>query len=134
MSVQQVKKTLMVDHDLDQNIALQAQHDGSTYTKVVQDALRWYLDYRYMGEKATIIGEDIRTSMQAMVNLLERRINNRSNKLLSELAIQQGVLALVMANNLEIDPGVMDKYRQLVVEQLRQENRVFQLEEVLNDA
>jgi len=128
-----VKLSVRVDEDLKHKVDALAIQDSTSFTKLLQDALRLYLDYRYLEGSATIINEETRTVFKASMNLLEKRINNRSNKLLSELAIQQGVIMMVIAKNLEMRPDELERYRAYVVNGLKQENRVFKLEDVIDD-
>ena len=68
----------------------------------------------------------------SMVELLEHKLNNRSNQLISSLAIQQFILAKIIAESLDISPDAVELYRKQAVEFLRENNRVFSLKEGLD--
>lgn len=109
-----------------------AAKQNTTVTKVVNDALKYYADKDYLQNEATMLPQEILDSMQSMVGLLERRLNNRSNQLISSLAIQSFIMAKVLADSLELSPEALDMYRTQAVEFLKENNRVLNLREVVD--
>ena len=87
-----------------------------------------YRDYIYLEEKATFLPEQIQKTFRSELAMLEQRQNVKINKLLSELAIQEGIIAQILANELEVDLEMMPVYRRRAVEALRASNRVFRLD------
>ena len=77
--------------------------------------------------------ESVKRTFLASVNLMETRLNNRTNKVLSELAIQQAIICQVLAHELEINPRALDNYRRAAVEYLKMNDRVFRLEDILEE-
>ena len=124
-----VKKTYNLNSTLVKDIDAIAKAQGTSNTAVIEKAIRLYRDYVYMGEKATYLPEQIRQTFHAELAMLEQRQNAKTNKLLSELAIQEGIIAQILASELEIDLEVLSVYRRRAVEALKASNRVFRLDE-----
>lgn len=124
-----IKKTYNLNSTLVKDIDAIAKAQGTSNTAVIEKAIRLYRDYVYMGEKATYLPEQIRQTFHAELAMLEQRQNAKTNKLLSELAIQEGIIAQILASELEIDLEVLSVYRRRAVEALKASNRVFRLDE-----
>lgn len=122
-----IKRSFRIEEQLLQDMEGIASERHATTTQVVSDALRLYRDYYYTQSKATVIGEESVKAIQATVNLLEQRLNQKTNSVLSELAIQQYILNCLVANGLEVNPLVLPEYRKQAVEYLRSNNAVFRL-------
>lgn len=125
------KHTWRLDAALVKDIASIASDDQCTVTKTVEDALKFYRDKRYMDAKATFLTPDILNAMQSVADMLEHRINNRSNQLISSMAIQQFIMVRVLADSLEVSPDALELYRAQAAEFLRTNNRVLNLKEVI---
>ncbi|MEG0396569.1 MAG: hypothetical protein RR612_07555, partial [Oscillospiraceae bacterium] len=93
--------------------------------------LKLYKDKNYMDAQATFLSQEILQTMQSTVDLLEHRINNRSNQLISSLAIQQFILSKVVADSLDVSPDALEVYRAQAAEFLRTNNRVLSLKELV---
>lgn len=96
-----------------------ADKENCTETAVIENAIRYYRDYLYVQNDGAFITESVKRTVLASVNLMESRLNNRTNKVLSELAIQQAILCQVIAHELEVNPRALDNYRRAAVEYLR---------------
>lgn len=110
-----------------------ADKENCTETAVIENAIRYYKDYLYMQTDGAFINESVKRTFLASVNLMETRLNNRTNKVLSELAIQQAIICQVLAHELEINPRALDGYRRAAVEYLKMNDRVFRLEDILEE-
>lgn len=110
-----------------------ADKENCTETAVIENAIRYYKDYLYMQGDGAFINESVKRTFLASVNLMETRLNNRTNKVLSELAIQQAIICQVLAHELEINPRALDNYRRAAVEYLKMNDRVFRLEDILEE-
>ena len=125
------QSSLRIDTALQDDLAAIAKAEKRSINQVKTDALKFYRDYYYLQNKASLLNEQVVEIIQNSLRMLERRINHRTNALLSELAIQSAIQNLMIAENLEVDPANLQKYRVQAVDALRQQNRVFRLEEVL---
>lgn len=119
------KKTYNLDARLVKDVEAIAQAQATSNTAVIEKAIRLYRDYIYLEEKATFLPEQIQKTFRSELAMLEQRQNVKINKLLSELAIQEGIIAQILANELEVDLEMMPVYRRRAVEALRASNRVF---------
>lgn len=110
-----------------------ANKENCTDTAVIENAIRYYRDYLYVQNEGAFITESVKRTVLASVNLMETRLNNRTNKVLSELAIQQAILCQVIAHELEVNPRALDNYRRAAVEYLKMNDRVFRLEDIVEE-
>lgn len=110
-----------------------ADKENCTETAVIENAIRYYRDYLYVQNDGAFITESVKRTVLASVNLMESRLNNRTNKVLSELAIQQAILCQVIAHELEVNPRTLDNYRRAAVEYLKMNDRVFRLEDIVEE-
>ena len=122
------KKTYNLDARLVKDVEAIAQAQATSNTAVIEKAIRLYRDYIYLEEKATFLPEQIQKTFRSELAMLEQRQNVKINKLLYELAIQEGIIAQILANELEVDLEMMPVYRRRAVEALRASNRVFRLD------
>ena len=127
------KKTYRVSEETKKTVEEIATQEGCTETAVFENAIRYYKDYLYMQTDGAFINESVKRTFLASVNLMETRLNNRTNKVLSELAIQQAIICQVLAHELEINPRALDNYRRAAVEYLKMNDRVFRLEDILEE-
>ena len=122
------KKTYNLDARLVKDVEAIAQAQATSNTAVIEKAIRLYRDYIYLEEKATFLPEQIQKTFRSELAMLEQRQNVKINKLLSELAIQEGIIAQILANELEVDLEMIPVYRRRAVDALRASNRVFRLD------
>lgn len=111
-----------------ETIALNA---GKSRNDIIIEACKMYRDYTYMETKASLLPEHILRSMQAAVTGLEERVNNKSNQLLSTMAIEMYIIEHILAAELEIDADDIIKYRRDAVEVIKRNNRIFRMDETL---
>ena len=114
--------TVRISDELHAAMSEIAKNDGTSLN---------YRDKRYMDDKATIINEEIISIIQANNALLLQQINNKSNRVLSELSIQNAIQNLILTNELDVDKIDADNYRQQAVEFLKTNNRVLRLDELI---
>lgn len=127
-----VRKAFRLDDDVAATVEKLAAEGNTTETAVVTAAVKLYRDHRYLEDSASFLPQEISRAFEAQIKLMEKRLNSRSNKLLSELAIQQCVLCKIIADNLEVNSLALERYRRLAVEYLQEEQRIFRLEEAFD--
>ncbi len=123
--------TIRIPDELHSDIAALAKESGASLNYIVEQALKYYRDKRYMDDKATFVSEEMLNIIQANNALLEQQINNKVNRVLSELAIQNAIQNMILANELEVNDLDADSYRKKAIEFLKTNNRVFRLDELL---
>lgn len=126
-----VKKTWDVDASAYSSIETIADQENCTVTQIVNEALRYYADRHYLENNATMLSSDILEAMKSTVSLLERRLDNRSNQLLSSMAIQLFIINKVLADSLDLSGDALEQYRVQAVEFLKSNNRLLDLREVI---
>ncbi|HIZ10849.1 MAG TPA: hypothetical protein IAA41_01975 [Candidatus Eubacterium faecavium] len=117
--------------DLYNDAAEIAKETGSSVNSIIEQAVKHYRDKRYMEDKATIINEEILKIIQGNNALLLQQINNKTNRVISELAIQTAIQNLILASELDVDAIRLDNYRKKAIEFLKTNNRVFRLDELI---
>lgn len=122
--------TVRLPDELYNDAAEMAKYSGSSINSVIEQAVKCYRDKCYMEDKATLINEEILKIIQANNALLLQQINNKTNRVISELAIQSAIQNLILASELDVDAVQIDNYRKQAVEFLKTNNRVFRLDEI----
>ena len=125
------KKTYRLNVKTAESIAKLAREKNRTETAIVEEAIKFYSDYLYMQEHATVIPQEIVKVLQSTVAMAEQRINNKTNQVLSALAIETGTLEQIIAASLDVDRGKLKKYRENTVDFLKANNRVIRMDEVV---
>ncbi len=128
-----MKRSIRIEDDLLRDIQNIAEEEHKSINQVISDALKYYRDYHYMQHKATLINDQIIGIVKAVTNTAIQQINARGYKILSELAIQQGITAAVLANNLEIDRNELSVYRLQAVDALKNAQRLISLESLVDE-
>lgn len=123
--------TIRIPDELHTDITTIAKEKGASLNYIVEQALKSYRDKQYMEDKATIINEEIINIIQASNALLQQQINNKTNRVLSELAIQNSIQNMIIASELDVNNIKIDTYRKKAVEFLRTNNRVLRLDEII---
>lgn len=127
-----MKITIRIPDELHTDISAIAKESGASLNFVVEQALKYYRDKRYMEEKATIINQEIINIIQASNALLLQQINNKTNRVLSELAIQNAIQNMILESELDVSDIDADKHRKKAIEFLRTNNRVLRLDELID--
>lgn len=120
-----------VADSLHSDISAIAKENNCCVTEIVVEALKVYRDYKYMGDRATIINENILKMVQANINLLLKEVNNKSNRVLSEIAIQSAIQNMIISSELDVSATDAEQFRKQAIEFLQSSNRVLRLDEIL---
>lgn len=126
-----MKITIRIPDELHTDISAIAKESGASLNYVVEQALKYYRDKKYMEEKATFINQEIINIIQASNALLLQQINNKTNRVLSELAIQNAIQNMILESELDVSDIDSDKFRKKAIEFLRTNNRVLRLDELI---
>ena len=127
-----MKITIRIPDELHADISVIAKESGASLNYIVEQALKYYRDKRYMEEKATFINQEIINIIQASNALLLQQINNKTNRVLSELAIQNAIQNMILESELDVSDIDSDKFRKKAIEFLRTNNRVLRLDELID--
>lgn len=127
-----VRKTIRVDEDLLSDIQKIAADLNTNENQTMLMAFKYFRDYHFMQNKASILNEQILGIIQGSLKVCENNINNKTNKVLSELAIQTAVQNMIMAHGLEISQSQLHTFRLRALDFLKENNRVLRLDEVVD--
>lgn len=126
-----VKSSIRLNKNINNDYDNMADETGKTKTDLINTALSFYSDVFYCKNKATFLNENILAAMQAMVDSMEHRLNNKTNQLLSELAIQESIIAQMLAYTIDVKGDVIAEYRKNAIENLKVNQRVLRLDELV---
>lgn len=122
---------LRTDEDLINDIKKLAEEQNTSLNNTIIEALKMYRDKKYMTEKATILNREILDVIDGQRKLLTNTINNKTNKLLSELAIQSAIQNQILCDELDVNSVRLDEYRKSAIEFLQIQNRILRLDELV---
>lgn len=125
------KKTYRLDDTLMDDIATIADTQNKSETYIIEDALKLYRDYQYMNGKASFIPREIINVLQSSYKVAENSINAKTNKVLSEVAIQTIIQNLILAKSLELDEKDIYRYRLKALDFLKESQRILKLDEIV---
>ncbi|MGP1544314.1 MAG: hypothetical protein ACTTIO_05075 [Candidatus Fimenecus sp.] len=121
---------IMAESTLLKDISNIAEEKNTSKNYVIIEALKQYRDSYYMTNKATILNREILDIIDGQRKLLSTTINNKTNKLLSELAIQSAIQNQILCAELDVNPVQLDEYRKSAIEFLQIQNRILRLDEL----
>ena len=127
-----MNRTIRIDDALARDIQRIADDEGQSVNFVMETALRYYRDYYYLQNKATFFNEQTIGIVKSVANTAVQQINARGYRIMSELAIQEGIIAAVLANNLEVSSRDLSTYRIQAVEALKNGERLISLDNLVD--
>ncbi|WMJ22687.1 hypothetical protein RBG61_11905 [Paludicola sp. MB14-C6] len=126
-----IRKTIRIDEDLIHDIINIAKDNNQTENSVIEKALKYYRDFYYMQVKSTFINDEIINILQAVIETKLQNINNKTNQVLSEVAIQSNIQNQVLASELDVNPLQLQQMRLNAIDFLKANNRVLKLNEIV---
>lgn len=124
------KLSIRVEDEIIDDITKLAEEQNTSLNNTIIEALKLYRDKKYMTEKASILNREILEIIDGQRKLLSTTINNKTNKLLSELAIQSAIQNQILCAELDVNPVQLDEYRKSAIEFLQIQNRILRLDEL----
>jgi hypothetical protein len=109
-------KYIRMSEVLSNDIINIANEQNKSQSQIINDALKAYRDSYYMQSKAVILNDNVINMVNAICQRFLDEVNNKANKIAYENAIQLGIIAQAMADNLSISPEQFDIYRGKSVE------------------
>ncbi len=126
-----VKASYRLPESLVQAMDTIARQKGISRTDLITDACRMYCDLMAVQQPDSYLPQWAVQQIRGICGDLQTQLNNRSNQLLSSIAIQLTVLQLIVADSLEVSESTVREYTAQAVANLKRNNRVFQLDEFL---
>lgn len=125
------ERRIAINENLAQEIKQIASETGQSENKTIETAIAFYAEHYYLKNKATFIDDGILEAMKNISDKMETRLNNKTNQVLSELAIQVSIMEQVLGASIPIDGDVLSKFRQNAVEFLKINQRILRMDEVI---
>lgn len=125
------QKSLRLDDTLANDIKKLSIELRVSENQIVVDALKLYRDYQYMNGKASFIPREIINVLQSSYKVAENSINAKTNRVLSEVAIQTIIQNLILAKSLELDEKDIYRYRLKALDFLKENQRILKLDEIV---
>jgi len=125
------KKTIRMSDNLENQLKKMSEQQSMSETIIIEKALKTYFDFCFVNENQNMVNEEILKIIDAKNKVLEDRINNKTNQLLSELAINVNVLTQVLADNLELEKDDLQHKRKQAVEFIKINQRILKLSEMV---
>ena len=128
-----LKKSYRIEETLATDITKLAGELKQSENQVVETALKMYRDYQYMQVKSSFISAELVNIIQASYRVAENGINQKTNRVLTELAVQTAIQNCILAQSLEVSKKDLHTYRLRALDYLRENNRVFKMNELVDN-
>lgn len=109
-----------------------AEKNNCTETQVIVKAVNLFAEYQATNG-AAFLGTEIQKSIEASQRLFENRVVKRLAPLLSEMAIQEGILATVIAQELEVNADELTYIRREVYQAIESGETLLSLKKLLDN-
>lgn len=127
-----IPKTYKFPQSTVDSIKRLAEENNCTETQVIVKAVNLLVEYQATNG-AAFLGTEIQKSIEASQRLFENRVLNRLAPLLSEMAIQEGILATVIAQELEVNPDELTFIRREVYQAIESGGNLLNLKKLLDN-
>lgn len=106
--------------------------DGDcSQSEIISRAVKEYAEKQYSPKSFTAVTDTAAAVAGSIVSGMEHRLNNRSNQLLSSMAIEIYILQRIVAENLDVDFQKVLGYEDEARLAMTEKNRLFELDEIL---
>lgn len=99
-------------------------------SELVNKAVDFYIDYNNNKEPGEFLSREIEAIMSGNVELAEKRLGNRFAKLMSETAIQLGIMQRVLKSISDINEDDIENFRKAAVDEIRNSQKILKYEEL----
>ncbi|WP_234122376.1 ribbon-helix-helix domain-containing protein [Clostridium hydrogenum] len=90
----------------------------------------FYIDYINNNESGEFLCKEVTAIMTGATELTEKRLGNRIAKLLSDIAIQVGILEQIMQSASDLSEYEISMYRKNVVNEIKNNQRILRYEDL----
>ena len=87
--------------------------------ELLQKAVNFYVDYSNNKNPGAFLSEEIKKCISKNIKISEKRLGNRFAKLMSETAIQLGILQQVLKSISDIDESDIKNFKKIAVDELK---------------
>ncbi len=113
------KTTFRLPEDLYFKVKSAAVEEGKTTNEIVIAALKMYCEKNDLQNNSSFINDNILAAMDGAVKKICQQLGARSSAQTDTLMVELMVLQSIIADNLEVDAGMMPIYRQEAIAQLK---------------
>ena len=99
-------------------------------SELVNKAVDFYIDYNNNKKPGEFLSREIEAIMSGNVELAEKRLGNRFAKLMSETAIQLGIMEQVLKSISDINEDDIENFRKVAVDEIRNNQKILKYEEL----
>ncbi|WP_317312369.1 hypothetical protein [Clostridium thermobutyricum] len=120
------RRNIRVDSEILKDIDFYSEKKGfKNSNEYIGFLLKKGIDEEKIKESNTYILNEVNQIFESQLYLFEQNISQRILKLISNLAIEQGVLNLLLSNSLELGDEDRKEARKIVIENIKENNNLF---------
>lgn len=120
-----------IDSDAYQLAKKLSLNNNCSQSEIISRAVKEYAEKQYSPKSFTAVTDTAAAVAGSIVSGMEHRLNNRSNQLLSSMAIEIYILQRIVAENLDVDFQKVLGYEDEARLAMTEKNRLFELDEIL---
>lgn len=102
-----------------------SENDFKNLNETVNLILKNFMETKKAEDLNKYILNGVSQIFESQLDLFEQNISQRILKLVSNLAIEQGVLNLLLSNSLELSDEDRKEARKIVIENIKENNNLF---------
>lgn len=106
------------------------QQNLKSRNEFFEKAGTFYLDYIENKEPGDFLAKEIQAIMSGNMGMVEKRLGNRFAKLLSDIAIQLGILQQIFKSISNVTEDDVNLFRKIAVDEMRNNQRIFKYEDL----
>lgn len=97
-------------------------------SELVNKAVEFYIDYNINKEPGTFLSREIQAIMTGNMELVEKRLGNRFAKLMSDSAIQLGIVQQILKSISDITEDDIEMFRKISVDEMKNSQKILKYE------
>lgn len=101
-------------------------------SELIIKAVDFYIDYQNNKEPGDFLAKEIQAIMSGNMEMVEKRLGNRFAKLLSDIAIQLGILQQIFKSISNVTEEDINLFRKIAVDEMKNNQKVLKYEELEN--
>lgn len=99
-------------------------------SELINKAVDFYIDYNNNKKPGEFLSREIEAIMSGNVELAEKRLGNRFAKLMSETAVQLGIMQQILKSISDINENDIENFRKAAVDEIRNSQKILKYEEL----
>lgn len=107
------------------------ENNYKSRSEMISRAIEFFIDYNHNKKAGDFLAREVEAIMSGNLELVEKRLGNRFGKLLSDIAIQLGMLEQIMQSASDLSKDEISTYRKIAVDGIRNNQRIFRYEDLV---